>query len=206
MCDLPAQVTFFFKSVCACKGTCKCKPVVARAARSAGPNTNILQRFTLHTQLPNSAKFLPVLLVSVQDSRLNGLVKPIVATSSISLAKKVPWLPGHVPPCTQPFVSGPEAEATVEGGAIETKSVAPSPPPLPPPQGRVGGVWARAVVGGAGEEAAEGEVVVDMAGSADGPWGQPGPSTHRCACMCCVAEACSLSAATTWRTPTSSFA
>jgi hypothetical protein len=153
----------------------------------------MLQRFLIPVRLPTISKFLPTLTVMVRDHRLYGTVKPVVATCSISLANKVPFLPDYVPPCTQPVLLGPEAEPGKPDQAIAAAS-----PPLTSPlsaakpadgvsvgsgvraRGGVGGVWQRAQVsaavvaaGGGAIETSPDEVIVDMAGADEGPWQQP---------------------------------
>ncbi len=63
-------------------------------------------------KLPSNPLFAPTLNLTVRDTRLGGLLKPIIATASVPLSSKIPGSRDYKPPCGAPTSETPFARRT----------------------------------------------------------------------------------------------
>ncbi|GBG24784.1 Fer-1-like protein 4 [Hondaea fermentalgiana] len=68
-----------------------------RSKRPTGSDPNFGELIELKFKLPEDLIFLPRLQVTVQDARVGGLKKEVVATSAVDLMRFVPTSPDYVP-------------------------------------------------------------------------------------------------------------
>lgn len=68
-----------------------------RSKRPTGTDPNFGELIELRFKLPEDLIFLPRLQIAVQDARVGGLQKEVVATSAVDLMRFVPTSPDYVP-------------------------------------------------------------------------------------------------------------
>ena len=65
------------------------------------------QRVFVPVKLADNPIFAPTLNLTIRDTRLGGISKPIIGTASIPLSAKLPWSPTYQPPCGAPHRAAP---------------------------------------------------------------------------------------------------
>jgi hypothetical protein len=93
----------------------------------SGPEANYLEHITFEVDLPVDPTFAPQLGIKVFDSRLGGFTTPLVGSTSVPLAPKLPWnRGGFVAPQSHYFKpAGPAKKGGVlgEGGGAAPRDL-----------------------------------------------------------------------------------
>ena len=99
---------------CGLAGKANCVARTSKSKTPSGSDPNFITVVRVPVQIPINPLFMPMLNLKVIDTRMGGLLKPIVGSCSIDLTSKVKGSIHYRPPCSDrietrnPFFETPD--------------------------------------------------------------------------------------------------